>query len=621
MAKKTNYDEDKIKTLTSFEHIRLRAGMYIGRKSDGSQYEDGIYILLKEVIDNAIDEHIMGAGNKVDVTVNYDSGEVAVRDYGRGIPLGKVVECVSQINTGGKYNTDAFQFSTGLNGVGTKAVNALSKAFLVRSVREGEYVEASFSKGELLKKSSGKVREPNGTFVQFTPDEEMFPKYRFLEEHVIRRMRMYAYLNAGLTIRLNGKEILSRNGLVDLINDESQHDQLYAPIRFRSKTLELAFTHTNRYSENYYSFVNGQYTNDGGTHLSAFKEGILKAVNEFSKNKKYDGDDVREGIVGAIAIRLKDPVFESQTKNKLGNTEIRADLVAEVKKVVEAELHRDAATAEKLVEKIEATARLRKEISSVKKTARERARASSVNIDGLSDCKYHRNARKASDAKKGEESSIFITEGLSASGTISKARNADVQAVFSLRGKPLNVWNLERPCLVENKEFFNLLKALGLVDANGIPLPTIDDLRYQKVILATDADVDGLHIRNLMITFFIRFFDKVVKDGHLFVLETPLFRVRNKKNENENYFCYSEQEREKALAKCGKNAEITRFKGLGEISSEEFKGFIGKNIRLRPVDMMSDTNIYDTIRFYMGNNTADRYNYIMDNLIVDASEV
>lgn len=621
MAKKTNYDEDKIKSLNPLEHIRLRTGMYIGRKSDGSQYEDGIYILLKEVIDNAIDEHIMGVGNKIEVTINYDSGEVAVRDYGRGIPLGKVVDCVSKINTGGKYDTDAFQFSAGLNGVGTKAVNALSIAFYVQSIRDGSYVEAEFVRGVLKGERKGKTNEPNGTLIRFIPDEEIFPKYRFREEHILRRMRMYAYLNAALTIYLNGKAIQSKNGLVDLINDESAHDQIYAPIHFRSRLLEIAFTHTSRYSEGYYSFVNGQYTNDGGTHLSAFKEGILKAVNEFSKSKKYDGDDVREGVVGAIAIRLKDPVFESQTKNKLGNAEIRSDLVSEVKKVIEAELHRDPVTAEKLIEKIEATARLRKEISSVKKTARERLKASAVNIVGLADCKYHRNARRAADAKRGAESAIFITEGRSASGTISKTRNADLQAVFSLRGKPLNVWNLGRPCLVENKEFFNLVKALGLVDANGIPLPTIDDLRYEKVILATDADVDGLHIRNLLITFFLRFFDQVVKEGHLYVLETPLFRVRNKKNEKENYFCYSDAERESAIKQCGKNAEITRFKGLGEISSEDFKLFIGKQMRLQPVDMMSDTNIYDTVRFYMGNNTDERYNYIMNNLVVDASEM
>lgn len=607
MAKNAVYDEDKIKTLDPIEHIRLRTGMYIGRKSDGSQYEDGIYILVKEVIDNAIDEFIMGYGKRITVAVNLDSGEATVRDYGRGIPLGKVVECVSQMNTGGKYNDDVFQYSVGLNGVGTKAVNALSESFYVRAVRDGEYADALFERGKLKKKTQGTCTEKNGTFVRFKPDHEIFPKFKFRAEHLERRMRMYAYLNAGLAIDFNETRFVSENGLMDLIHDEALREKIYPPFYYRSKTLELAFTHTNNYSESYFSFVNGQYTNDGGTHLSAFKEGILKAVNEFSPKKKYDGDDVREGIVGAIAIRLKDPVFESQTKNKLGNAEIRSDLVAEIKKVIEECLHRDQTSAQKLIEKIEETTQLRQELNKVKKLSRDRSRAVSVRVPQLRDCKTHLNLAKGT----GLDSMVFITEGESAANTVTQARTPVNQAIFGLKGKPVNVCGLKRDKLYENVEFYNLMQTLGIEHS-------VDNLRYQKVIIATDADVDGLHIRNLLITVFLRFFERIIKEGHLFILETPLFRVRNKKD---TFYCYTDDEREKAIAACGKAAEITRFKGLGEINPHEFEDFIGPNMRLTPVDMSQDIEIGETVEFFMGSNTRERYEYIMNNLVVDVTDL
>lgn len=603
MSASINYNDTHIQTLESLEHIRLRTGMYIGRTADGSQYEDGIYVLLKEVLDNAVDEFIMGYGKRIEIKLDYDSGQVAIRDYGRGIPLGKVVDCVSKINTGGKFNDDSFQFSVGMNGVGTKAVNALSTSFEVRAFREGDFSEAFFEYGKLTSRKRGKCRkvERNGTYVCFTPDPTIFKKYKFREEHVLRRLRMYAYLNAGLTLELNGTKIVSENGLLDLIHDEAQFEKLYQPFHYRAKILELVFTHTNRFSEEYYSFVNGQYTNDGGTHLSAFKEGVLKAVNEFSK-KKFDGDDVREGIIGAVAIRLKDPIFESQTKNKLGNTEIRSELVAEIKRVVEEMLHRSPNEANKLISKIEETSKLRSELNAVKKLARERSRAISVRVPQLKDCKRHLNKLKGT----GLDSMLFITEGQSAAGSIVSCRDVNTQAIFTLKGKPLNVCDLKRDALYKNVEIYNLMQSLNIEES-------VDKLRYQKVILATDADVDGLHIRNLMITLFVRFFERVIKEGHLYILETPLFRVRNKK---ETHYCYSEEERVRAVDKCGKNPEITRFKGLGEISPAEFKAFIGQGMRLTPVDSTYDREIKDTIEFYMGRNTPERRQYIMDNLII-----
>ena len=596
------YDESKIKTLSSVEHIRLRTGMYIGRTGDGSQYEDGIYILLKEVLDNAVDEFIMGHGKKVDIKIDYDDGRVIVRDFGRGIPLGKIVDCVSRINTGAKYNDEVFQFSVGLNGVGTKAVNALSSSFRVRSHRGGKYAEARFEGGKLAGETGGAcASERDGTLVEFIPDGGIFSDFRFREEHVARRLRMYAYLNAGLNLLCNGKTYVSANGLLDLIHDEAQFEKCYAPFHYRSKTLEIAFTHTNRFSEDYYSFVNGQFTNDGGTHLSAFKEGVLKGVNEYSK-KKYDGDDVREGIIGAIAVRLKDPIFESQTKNKLGNQEIRSELVSEIKRVVEEMLHREPREAEKLLGKIEETSKLRAELNSVKKLARDRSKSVTVRVPQLKDCKRHLGSKRG----KGLDTMVFITEGLSAGGSITSCRDVATQAVFTLRGKPLNVCDLKRDAIYKNVEIYNLMCSLNIEQST-------DNLRYQKVILATDADVDGLHIRNLAITIFVRFFDRLVREGHLYILETPLFRVRNKQVTR---YCYSEHERDMAVKALGKSVEITRFKGLGEISPGEFKDFIGDNMRLTPVDMSQDDGIGETIEFYMGRNTQERRSYIMNNLVV-----
>lgn len=601
MTKPHNYSEDKIKTLSSLEHIRKRTGMYIGRIGNGSQYDDGIYILLKEVIDNAIDEFIMGFGDRVELSI--DGNRVTVRDFGRGIPLGKVVDCVSRINTGAKYNDEVFQFSVGLNGVGTKAVNALASDFRVRSVREGKYAEASFEQGELRKEKKGKAaKEPEGTAVSFVPDPEIFGEATFDEELVGRRLRFYTYLNAGLTIEYNGKPWVSEGGLLDLVKEDVQFDSVYEPLHHRSKTLEIALTHTSRFSESYYSFVNGQYTTDGGTHQSAFREGFLKAVNEVAK-KKFDGEDVRDGIVGAIAIRLKEPIFESQTKNKLGNTEIRSSLVAEVRDVVADLLHRHPDRLEKLVEKIEETQRIRKELQAVKKLAREKARATSIRVPQLKDCKHHRT-----DRKKKAESMIFIAEGQSAAGTIVSCRDPQTQAIFTLKGKPLNVCELNRDAIYKNDELYNLMRSLD-IEADT------DRLRYDKVVLATDADVDGLHIRNLLITFFLRFFEKLVVGGHVQILETPLFRVRNKK---ETIYCYSEEERVQALKEIGRGAEITRFKGLGEISPSEFKHFIGKEMRLAPVECTKRSEIPTLLRFYMGRNTPERKSYIMDNLVVEA---
>jgi len=595
------YDESKIKTLSSLEHIRARTGMYIGRTGSGAHYDDGIYVLLKEIIDNTIDEFIMGYGKKVEITVEDDT--VSVRDYGRGIPLGKLVECVSRINTGAKYNDDVFQFSVGLNGVGTKAVNALSSYFVARSHRDGKFAEARFARGVLEAEDKGATKnEENGTFVSFSPDPEIFKIFKFRDDHINRRLRFYSYLNAGLIIVFNGKKVVSKGGLLDLIADESEFEKIYPPFHHRDKMLEFAFTHTNRFSEDYYSFVNGQYTGDGGTHLSAFREGLLKGINEYAK-AKFDGNDVREGVLGAVAIRLKEPVFESQTKNKLGNTDIRSDLVADVKKAVVELLHRNKPSAEKLLEKIKESQKLRKELNSVKKLARERSKAVSIRVPQLKDCKKHYDQEKA----KHEGTMIFITEGQSAAGSIVSCRDVNTQAIYTLKGKPLNVWDLKRDAIYKNVEIYNLMRSLNIEEDSA-------NLRYNHVVLATDADVDGLHIRNLMITFFLRFFDPVVRGGHLQILETPLFRVRNKK---ETHYCYSEEEREAALKKLGRGAEITRFKGLGEISPKEFKGFIGQDMRLTPVEVDEDHSISEVLSFYMGKNTQERRAYIMENLVVD----
>ncbi|MFM8469786.1 MAG: toprim domain-containing protein [Limisphaerales bacterium] len=604
---KHNYDESKVKTLSSIEHIRLRTGMYIGRIGTGAHYDDGCYILLKEVIDNAIDEFIMGFGKQVEITVA--GNRVRVRDFGRGIPLGKIVDCVSQINTGAKYNNEVFQFSVGLNGVGTKAVNALAKDFTVRSHRDGEFAEAAFKQGKLKKENRGKTSEPNGTFVEFEPDPAIFKESEFKAEFIEKRLRHYSYLNTGLRLIFNGQEFVSRHGLLDLVMEDLAGDNaepIYPPLHYTSKTLEFCFTHTNsRYGESFYSFVNGQYTSDGGTHLSAFREGLLKAVNEYSK-KGYDGDDVRECMVGAVAIRLQDPLFESQTKNKLGNTEIRTELVNRVREELLHFFNRNKAVAEQILAKVEDTKQLRKELQDVKKLARERAKAVTLRIPQLKDCKVHFDRKK----DKGRGSMVFICEGQSAAGSITSCRNVETQAVFTLKGKPLNVWDLKRDIVYKNDELYNLMSALDIED-------NLDGLRYEKVILATDADVDGMHIRNLMITYFMKFFEQVVHDGHLYVLETPLFRVRNKQ---ETIYCYSEAERDAAAAKLGKSCEITRFKGLGEISPNEFKQFIGKGMKLSQVEYAPRSDAANILTFYMGKNTPERKDYIMGNLVVTVEE-
>jgi len=602
MAKaKKEYTESAIQTLDALTHIRMRSGMYIGRLGDGSHPDDGIYVLLKEIVDNGIDEYIMGHGDRIVVNIDEKTGRVEVRDFGRGIPLGKMVECVSQINTGAKYNDDVFQFSVGLNGVGSKAVNALSDHFLVRSHRDGQQAEASFSKGKLLKQKKGKTKEKNGTYVEFTPDPEIFKKYRFLEQHVRRRMWHYAYLNSGLTLELNGEKIHSENGLLDLINEEVTEDRIYEPLHYRGQGIEFAFLHTSAYGESYFSFVNGQYTADGGTHLSAFREGVLKGVNEFAK-KSYQGVDVREGMFGAVLVKVKEPLFESQTKNKLGNTEIRGPLVQEVKQAVVDLLYKNPETAKKIIDRISFNEKLRRELASVKKEAKEKQRKISFKIPKLRDCKYHFGDKSG----RGDETMIFLTEGDSASASIVSSRDPLTQAVFSLRGKPLNTFGMKRDQLYKNEEMYHVMMALNIEEE-------ISNLRYNKIILATDADVDGMHIRNLLITFFLTYFEGLVINGHLHILETPLFKVRNKK---ETIYCYSGAERDEAIGKIGtKGLEITRFKGLGEISASEFRQFIGDDMRLVPVTINQFSEIKQTLEFFMGKNTPARKQFIIDNLI------
>ncbi len=597
------YDESSVKTLDALEHIRLRSGMYIGRLGDGSNPDDGIYVMLKEVVDNSVDEFIMRHGKTIYVNVDYENSMVSVRDNGRGIPLGKVVECVSQINTGAKYNDDVFQFSVGLNGVGTKAVNALSSHFLVRSFRDGEFIEAKFSQGKLLQEKKGKTTEPNGTYIEFIPDTEIFKKFRYQHEYIQKRMWHYAYLNTGLVLDYNGEQIESKNGLLDLLNVEVTDDRLYEPLHYRGKHLEFAFLHTQNYGETYFSFVNGQYTADGGTHLSAFREGILKGVNEYSK-KNFQGVDVREGIVGTILVKVKDPIFESQTKNKLGNTELRGPVVQEVKDAVAELLYKNPTIANQIIERIVFNEKLRKELASVKKEAKEKQKKISFKIPKLRDCKFH-----LADPQ-GKNTMIFLTEGDSASASVVSSRDPMTQAVFSLRGKPLNVHGMKIDQLYRNEEMYNLMSALNIED-------DIANLRYQKVILATDADVDGMHIRNLLITFFLTYFESLVVNGHLFILETPLFKVRNKEK---TFYCYTEEERDKAINKLKKGVEITRFKGLGEISPNEFKQFISKDIKLIPVTVNTFSDIKQTLQFYMGKNTPERKQFIMQNLINEDKE-
>lgn len=598
MAKK--YDETAVKSLDALAHIRLRPGMYIGRLGDGSHQDDGIYIMLKEAVDNSIDEFIMGYGKKIRIDLNEKTSTVSVRDWGRGIPLGKVVECVSQINTGAKYNDDVFQFSVGLNGVGMKAVNALSSHFVVKSIRDGEFVEVSFVKGILKEKKKGKTKEENGTWVEFTPDVSVFKKYAFKKEYVLKRLWHYAYLNTGLTLICNGEEIRSEHGLLDLLNSEVKEDRLYEPLHYRGKSLEFAFLHSSSYGETYFSFVNGQYTQDGGTHLSAFREGILKGVNEYAK-KNFQGLDIREGIVGTILVKVKDPVFESQTKNKLSNNEIRAGIVQEVKDAVQNLLFKHEETAKKIIERILFNEKLRKELASVKKEAKEKQKKISFKIPKLRDSKYH----LGDGSKEGEKTMIFLTEGESASASIVMTRDPLRQAVFSLRGKPLNVYGMKLDQLYKNEEMYNLMSALNIEE-------DLSNLRYEKVILATDADIDGMHIRNLLITFFLTYFEGLVVGGHLHILETPLFKVRNKEK---TLYCYSEEEKEKAVAELKKGVEVTRFKGLGEISPNEFKQFISEDMRLIPVAVQNLSDVKPTLDFYMGKNTPARKNFIMENLI------
>ncbi|MCL1814884.1 MAG: type IIA DNA topoisomerase subunit B [Treponema sp.] len=609
---KINYDESKIKTLSSLEHIRLRTGMYIGRLGDGSNPDDGIYVLLKEVIDNGIDEFIMGNGKQIEVQIK-DNGPgksvVKIRDFGRGIPLGKLVECVSVINTGAKYNDDVFQFSVGLNGVGTKAVNALSSHFRVVAIRNGDFAEAVFERGVLKNQRKGKcaaampaAARRDGTFVEFTPDDSIFENYRFNVEFVEKRIQNYTYLNAGLTLILNGKPYVSKQGLYDLLTEETGDDILYPIGYYKGPHIEFSFTHTNNYGEEYFSFVNGQYTVDGGTHLSAFKEGFLKGIQAYFK-KDYKSEDIREGTTAAVAVKIKSPVFESQTKNKLGNTDIRSWVVQAVREGADDWLHRNPLAAKKLEQKIIANEKLRTELNAVKKEAREAAKKISLKIPKLKDCKYH-----LEDGKDGELSTIFITEGDSAAGSMVTSRDVMTQAIFALRGKIENMYGKKQAAIYKNEELYNLMTALGIEN-------DIEGLRYARIVIATDADFDGFHIRNLLLTFFLSYFEELVTGGHIFILETPLFRVRTKK---ETRYCYNEKERDEAAEELGSSNEITRFKGLGEISPREFGQFIGEDMRLVPVSINTLKAVPQVLSFYMGKNTPERRDYIMKNLIEDA---
>ena len=597
------YDESNIRTLSSIEHIRQRPGMYIGRLGSGAHPDDGIYILLKEVIDNAIDEFMEGNGNRIVVT--QEGQKCSVRDYGRGIPLNKLIECVSVINTGAKYDNEAFQYSVGLNGVGTKAVNALSKYFEITSWREGEYMHAVFERGKLKEKKRGKGDEPNGTFVAFIPDDDpsIFGSYSYNEDFIRERLWNYAYLNKGLTMVFNGKIIRSQNGLTDLVRKILGEDGLYPLINFKNNHLEFSFTHANGYGESYRSYVNGQYTSDGGTHEAAFKEGILKGINEFY-HKSWAAPEIRDGIVATIAIKVMNPVFESQTKNKLGNTDVRSWIVPEVKEAVIDCLMKNKDIAKGLEDKIINNEKVHKEEAAVRNGAKEKAKRVSINIPKLKECRYHLNSASQAHREEAEKSMIFLTEGDSAAGTITQARNSDYQAVFALRGKILNVQGKNRTEIYKNEELYNMMIALGIEES-------MDNLRYGKVVIATDADVDGFHIRILIMTYFFTYFEELIEQGRLYILETPLFRVRNKK---ENVYCYSEEERDEAL-KVVKSAEVTRFKGLGEIRSEEFKKFIGDEIKLVPVTYDSLREIRQEMEFYMGDNTPERRDFIMENLL------
>ncbi len=602
-----NYGDDAIVTLSPREHIRLRPGMYVGVVGDGSQPDEALYVLIKEVVDNSIDEFIMGAGRQIDITLA--DNVVTVRDYGRGIPLKSLAAAVGQMNTGGKYGGDAFKKPVGLNGVGVKAVNMLSEEFTARSVRDGEARTVTFAKGlEVSDRWESGVNEKNGTFISYRVDKEIFGEYAYNLEYVEQKIRNYSYLNLGLTLNFNGKSYVSKNGLLDLVNDNMTEDPLYPPIHLTGEDIEVVITHGTGYGESYDSFVNGQHTTQGGTHQTALRAAVAKTVKEFY-HKDYDPSDIRTSIIAAISIKVTDPIFENQMKTKYGSKEVEPgvsvnNFVADfLTKHLDDYLHKHAETAQILQRKIVENEKERKAISGIQKKARETAKKVSLNNKKLRDCKIHRTDRN----ELAEQSMIFITEGNSASGSITKSRDVRTQAVFSLRGKPLNCYGLTKKVVYENEEF-NLLQAALNIEED------MDNLRYNKVVIATDADVDGMHIRLLMMTFFLQFFPEVIRQGHLFVLQTPLFRVRNKK---ETLYCYSEEERLKAVARCGANAEITRFKGLGEISPDEFKEFIGENMRLDKVRITKDDPIHDLLEFYMGKNTYERQGFIIDNLRIE----
>ena len=609
-----NYSEENIRTLDWQEHIRLRPGMYIGKLGDGSSADDGIYILLKEIIDNSIDEFRMKSGKRIEIKL--DEGKVTIRDFGRGIPLGKVVDAVSKMNTGGKYDSKAFKKSVGLNGVGTKAVNALSDYFRVRSFRDGKMKVAEFSKGNITENHpETDTSDRNGTEISFIPDYSIFTHFKFRKEYIERMLRNYAYLNPGLKIIFNGETYYSENGLKDLLEEELEGEILYPIVHIKEEDIEVAITHSDKsQTETYFSFVNGQNTTQGGTHLNAFREAYVKTIREFF-NKNFEAADIRKSIIAAISINVEEPVFESQTKTKLGSNDIgpngpsvRTFVVDFLKNKLDNFLHKNPEVAEAILRKIIISERERKELSGIQKLARERAKKVSLHNKKLRDCRQHYNDQKAS---RKSETMIFITEGDSASGSITKSRDVETQAVFSLKGKPLNCYGLTKKIVYENEEFNLLQAALNIENS-------LEDLRYNHVIIATDADVDGMHIRLLMITFFLQFFPDLIKNGHLYILQTPLFRVRNKK---ETRYCYSEEERLKALNELGKNPEITRFKGLGEISPDEFKHFIGKDIRLEPVVIGKDSTINDLLEFYMGKNTPDRQTFILENLVVEDPDI
>ncbi len=624
MAEKeiSNYNEDSIKSLDWKEHIRLRPGMYIGKLGDGSSADDGIYVLVKEVIDNCIDEYTMGYGKYVDVTIK--DKIITVRDYGRGIPLGKVVDVVSKINTGAKYDSKAFQKSVGLNGVGTKAVNALSNYFKVTAYREGKEKTAEFERGILSKEhKETATKEDNGTYVEFVPDDTIFKNFHFVQEYLDNQFWNYCYLNTGLVMNLNGKRYISKNGLLDLLQRKTNEDEIRYPIiHLKADDIEVAITHESAYGEEYYSFVNGQFTTQGGTHLAAFREAFIKTIRDFYK-KDYDASDIRGSICSAISVRVQEPVFESQTKTKLGSANVseggpsmRNFIGDFLSKELNNYLHKNTATAEALKKRIEQNERERKELSGIRKLANERAKKANLHNKKLRDCKYHYNDEATGKDKdkiveKAKESTIFITEGDSASGSITKARNVDTQAVFSLRGKPLNCFSLTKKVVYENEEFNLLQHALNIEDG-------YETLRYNNIVFATDADVDGMHIRLLLMTFFLQFFPDLVKNGHVYILETPLFRVRDKK---ETIYCYDEKEKQAAIKKLTGKPEITRFKGLGEISPDEFARFIGDQMKLQPVMMLPDTHIQQLLEYYMGKNTPSRQDFIIDNLKVEVDLV